>query len=693
MTAEPPPSASAGPRFVGRVDELRDLLDALGPRSRAVVHCSSPGGVGKTTLLRRLAVQARNHGVKVLELDARDLDPSPEAIEAAIVRAAGASRSRSAVEAITAAAPGLLLIDTVEAIGATLPWIFCELLEALPPGVVTVLASRDPLDARWRTDLEWAPRLRLVSLRNLGPRESSELLAGYGIDPADHDEIFAFTLGHPLALTLIAESMRASGSRFAHLSTGNVVHELVLRFTRDIGEPLQRRALEAACVVRVVTEPTLRALLEIDNSYALFRWLRELPFFETVHDGLRPHENVRRAVVEDLRFRDPEWYEGLRDRAHAHFEALALRLDPRDEVQQIARLYDLSFLHSQNPVAQRFFDWSANQPLFAAQPTARDIPGLEDVIRRFEGPAAVQWFRYWLERQPEHCHVFRDQALEVVGYHCAPVLTAAGLEAARADPAIAGAIEATARHGPLRGSEVAVVTRFWLCATRHQAVGPVQSRLWLHMVRTYGLTPHLAYAITTFADVDFWEPIFVYMGFSRAPAGDYRVGDRRFGVMMHDWRARSYRDWLELMARRQTSVAPLPAADTPPPPAVLDRETFARAVKEALRQRGDARTLGRNPLLDTRLVRGDLSPDAPLDERVARLRAQLDEVCATLAESDKHDKQARAVMAAYGRGAPSQEAAAEALGMPLSTFRRHLKRGVELLVERLWEREIGPGSG
>ena len=28
MTAEPPPSASAGPRFVGRVDELRDLLEA-----------------------------------------------------------------------------------------------------------------------------------------------------------------------------------------------------------------------------------------------------------------------------------------------------------------------------------------------------------------------------------------------------------------------------------------------------------------------------------------------------------------------------------------------------------------------------------------------------------------------------------------------------------------------------------------
>ena len=52
-------------------------------------------------------------------------------------------------------------------------------------------------------------------------------------------------------------------------------------------------------------------------------------------------------------------------------------------------------------------------------------------------------------------------------------------------------------------------------------------------------------------------------------------------------------------------------------------------------------------------------------------------------------KHARAVQAKYGRDAPSQEAAAETLGVPLSSFRRHLKSGVEFIVEYLWQREDG----
>ncbi len=689
MTAEAN-SAPPGPRFVGRTEEIRQILEALTPRSRAVFYCSSPGGVGKTTLLRRIAAMAREQGTRVLQIDARDLEPSPEALEGALVRALG-SDATSAVAAVSEAAPCLLMIDTLEAMGATLPWIFQELLAGLPPGVVTVLTSRDLLEARWRTDLEWAPRLHLISLRNLGERESGILLSGYEIERDDHAEIFAFTFGHPLALTLIAESLRSTGSRFAHLSTGDVVHELVVRFTRDIGEPLQRRALEAACVVRVVTEPTLRALLQIDDSYALFRWLRELSFFETVHDGLRPHENVRRAVVADLRFRDPDWYEQLRERAHAFFEAKARRAEPHDEAAHVAHIYDLSFMHSQSPLARRYFDWSSDRTLFPSRPTTGEAAALEEVIARFEGPQAVPWFRYWLERQPESCLVFRNQALEVVGYHCAPVLTATGLDAARKDPAIAGALEAIAQHGPLRGSEVAIVTRFWLSTKTHQQVSSVQSCMWLHMVRTYGITPHLAHAIATFHDVGFWEAIFVYMGFTRAAVGDYEIGEHRYGVMMHDWRTRPYRDWLELLARRETAVTPATSEAPPPPAAVLDRETFATAVKDALRHRGDARTLGRNPLVDTRLVRGDLSARAPRSERVDRLRERLDQACEALAQGVGQDKHARAVMAAYGRGAPSQEAAAEALGVPLSSFRRHLKRGVELIVERLWEEEIGPG--
>ena len=43
----------------------------------------------------------------------------------------------------------------------------------------------------------------------------------------------------------------------------------------------------------------------------------------------------------------------------------------------------------------------------------------------------------------------------------------------------------------------------------------------------------------------------------------------------------------------------------------------------------------------------------------------------------------------YLRAAPTQEAAAEVLGLPFSTYRRHLAKAVEQLTDLLWEIEIG----
>jgi len=43
------------------------------------------------------------------------------------------------------------------------------------------------------------------------------------------------------------------------------------------------------------------------------------------------------------------------------------------------------------------------------------------------------------------------------------------------------------------------------------------------------------------------------------------------------------------------------------------------------------------------------------------------------------------------RPARTQELAAETLGLAFSTYRRHLKRGVERVAEWLWQREVyGP---
>jgi hypothetical protein len=47
----------------------------------------------------------------------------------------------------------------------------------------------------------------------------------------------------------------------------------------------------------------------------------------------------------------------------------------------------------------------------------------------------------------------------------------------------------------------------------------------------------------------------------------------------------------------------------------------------------------------------------------------------------------------YLSPAPSQEAAAEVLGLPFSTYRRHLAKAIDELVDRLWARETGQQVG
>ena len=43
----------------------------------------------------------------------------------------------------------------------------------------------------------------------------------------------------------------------------------------------------------------------------------------------------------------------------------------------------------------------------------------------------------------------------------------------------------------------------------------------------------------------------------------------------------------------------------------------------------------------------------------------------------------------YVHAAPTQEAAAEVLDLPFSTYRRHLARALERLTDLLWAVEIG----
>ncbi|MFE1956677.1 hypothetical protein [Streptomyces sp. NPDC059479] len=105
------PSPSLGQRlsharergFVGRAQELDLFGSALDgkPDSFAVLFVHGPGGIGRSSLLRRFAGLARSAGRTLTRIDGRSLGLSPESFEAEAAAAFDDERP-------------VLLIDTFE---------------------------------------------------------------------------------------------------------------------------------------------------------------------------------------------------------------------------------------------------------------------------------------------------------------------------------------------------------------------------------------------------------------------------------------------------------------------------------------------------------------------------------------------------------------------------------------------------
>ncbi|MBW0272852.1 hypothetical protein ATM97_22460 [Nocardia sp. MH4] len=72
----------------------------------------------------------------------------------------------------------------------------------------------------------------------------------------------------------------------------------------------------------------------------------------------------------------------------------------------------------------------------------------------------------------------------------------------------------------------------------------------------------------------------------------------------------------------------------------------------------------------------------------ATLRELLTTMSESLRDETRGEKLHRALDRTYLRPAPTQERAAELLGLPFSTYRRHLTRAVERVIDKMWEIEL-----
>jgi hypothetical protein len=357
-------------------------------------------------------------------------------------------------------------------------------------------------------------------------------------------------------------------------------------------------------------------------------------------------------------------------------------------------LSDLVYLHRENPSVKPFFLWQESGTVFTDAFRQEDAEELADMVERHEGRESAALAVHWFSRQPHNVSVLRGGSGRPVGFLARVTLEATSAADRQLDPAVDAAWRVLSRK-PLRSGETATLFRFWMARDSYQSVSPEQTRLVLNIIQHYLATPGLAFTFVPLADPEFWRMAFEYSDMERMPEADFTVGGRRYGVYGHDWRVTPPLAWFDLLAEREMNL-------TPPTPRarsggesliVLSEEDFATAVRDALRDYTDVSSLGDNPLARSRLVSGIAGREATPAARAATLRKLLQESVESLQESPRLAKFHRAIYHTYFQPAVTQEQAAEILDLPFSTYRRHLRSGIEEVTARLWVREIGNMEG
>jgi hypothetical protein len=678
-------------RFVGRAAELELFSGALAASepSFSVLWLHGPGGVGKTALLGAFGEAAGDVGASVVSLDLRTIEPSPPAFMAELGRALGLATEAVPREALADGESVVLLLDTFEAAVGLEDWLREQFVPSLPARALVVVAGRDGPGAAWRRDPGWGDLLRVVSLRNLGPEEARAFLRGAGVPEQQQGWMLEVSHGHPLALALLVEvrSQRPAGPLELDAAP-DVVGRLVESFLAGVPGPRHRLALDCVAHARLATEGLLGSIFGTDEGDELFSWLRGLSFMEHGTYGLFPHDLAREVIDADLRWRDPAAYREVHLRVRRHIVDQVWRSEGRERGRALA---DLIFLHRGNPVAAALWDWKSLGEVYADALREGDAEAIVRLLERYEGRESAAIAGHWLERQPAGFYVFRGRGPDLLGFAAHIALHEAGEDDVARDPAARAVWAHAQRHGPPRPGDEVLLARFLVDRDVYQAPSRSFNVVTMRSMQEWLGRQRLSWYYIVAADPEAMAPLMDYVYFDRAPDADFEVGARAYGVFARDWRRVGGVEWLERMGGRELGDdAAVPDSDRENGPVLaLSQPEFADAVRRALRDLHRPDALAANPLAGTRVVRergAELSaPDA--------LRELLREAVDALRDDRRDEKLVRALECTYLRPAPTQEAAAELLGLPFSTYRGHLTRGLQRVVDWLWQRELyGPGT-
>jgi hypothetical protein len=455
-------------RFTGRANEIAFLdrcLDSDDPPA-SVVHICGPGGVGKSTLMREAARHARDRGICVVAIDGRELGPAPGALEAALRKAGHEERL-------------LVLLDSYERMTALDSYLRQELLPDLPDRTIVLIAGRGAPDPGWFTG-GWEALTARIDLAGLRPREARHLLAARGLADGRVTAIVDWAAGSPLALALAADAALSD----AHWSAASapdrpeILRALLQRLVETELHDVRPSALGIAVVARNVTPDLLRAVLSGENAEEAYRQLSELTITERLGTGLTMHELARKALLADLRQRNPVLERDLRRRV---VDYLYSRGIAGDQMMMI----DLAHL-VENPLLRWGFGWDGNVS-FRIDSVRPGDAGRIEAMTPDHDRLWWQLTRRYFDEAPDRVAVARDLSDRICGFLVSMSLATA--PAFADDDPLAGPWLAHARRNAALGDSV-----MWHAAVDFTGQGKVQAMLGIAgILRCGSPSPRFAY--------------------------------------------------------------------------------------------------------------------------------------------------------------------------------------------------------
>jgi hypothetical protein len=658
-----------GALFVGREAELETFRTWLDdPDGAPVLNVVGRGGMGKTTLLAAFRRHASTSGRPVIVVNAETIEQTPQGFLDAL------GTDPDPIESCNERRCLILIDGYIDT-----PWLTTflqdDLLPRLSADVRVVIAGRVSLGIAWS---RWTALIRTMTIETLAPLRAREYLVLRGVTQEGlAEQIVRATGGLPLALALAADVVIQLGA--ADLGAveewHRIVHALVGRLVHSVSDPQLVQLIEACSIVRHFDEPTLRAVTGADDVSGTFGRLCALSVVRAGEHGLMLHDDVRQVVVDDLRWRDPERYGALRERAQAYLRG---RMAAAPQHERHWLWSERMFLWEDAIVQSLLFGPSTTGRFVVSSGGADDVDEIMQLEHRWEEeflPAfsAVEWSENypregrhaWLRRaitsDGARIAIARDTRGVAAGYSLVLPLFQSSLRLLAADETLSALVRANWTDDELRAlprdpgdAEGYVIVR--TCAV-HDEIDAANGAIFRDLLGLLSLEGiYVVYA--AFPDK---RALYEALGFEPISTSEVYHWIREFPFQAYvlDLKRIGFEPWIEaLMAgrpvRKRVSVEEVERELTELLPNLDDARVAASSLSSLARDAEGARAVLRAALKG-------VGAEAPAELELAL----------------------RAVELAYIDRAAPHERLAERLSVSRSTFYRLLRRGVRALAETL----------